>query len=414
MASKYKKINDSKVEFSLKINEKMIQSAQAQVLEKYKKEVSVQGFRKGHAPDDMVIAKVGIQTLADEALNEALNREYFLFVKEEKLEIISQPEIELPKEHKLPMDVNFKVEVYPSIEIGEYKKVKMKQPKVEVTDKDIEEVLSTVLAQMEAGTEVKRAAKTMDLIEGAFEGKDDKGEVLPSTKVERHKFRIGMGHYLPDLEAAFEGMKAGDNKKKVKVKFPEDYHSTDFAGKTILFDIELFTVSEINPKKITEEQIEQIMGQKLSKEDFAKQIKENIANQRARDENQKVIDDYTREIGKITKGDLPQSWIKKEVEMQVKQLQENPQFKQNPEAFLKTLGKDTDALIKEFESKGVDNLRVFLGLSEIVEKEKIELDKDELAAAEEKAKKGEGDLKIEHDRISLNMKIDKYLMGLLK
>ncbi len=412
MAAPFKKISGSKVEFNITIESKDLQSAQKKIVDDYRKHVSVPGFRKGQAPDKMVVARVGLETISQESMNQALNKVYQGFLQEHKIDVISQPELDFSKKEEMPMTVGIKVEVYPDVAIGDYKKIKMKQPKVEIKDAEVDDVIETVLAQMQSGTKVDRKAKDKDLIEADFEGKNEKGEVLPSTKLEKTKFRIGLGHYLSDLEKAFVGMKAGESKDKVPVKFPKDYHSADFAGKTIHFNIHLYEVNEIKASEITEEQIESVMGKKQKPEDFRKEVKENIENNKKKEAQQAETDSYTKEIGKITKGDLPESWIKKEIHMQFQRMAQNPQYQQDPAAFLKSLGKDEEALKKEFEVQGEENLRIFLGLKEVITQEKIELDKDELLRAAEQAKNGKDEENIEFERICLNIKIDKYLSSL--
>lgn len=411
MADKFKKISDSRVEFPITITEEDLQASKQKVIEQYRAHVAVSGFRKGHAPDDMVVARVGVDAIAEEALNDSLNKAYQAFVTDNDLQVINRPELDFPKEQKMPMTVKIAVEVYPEVKVGDYKKIKVKKPEVKIKDSDIDDVIETVLAQMQEGKKVTRAAKDKDMVEADFAGKDDKGEIIPNTNLEKNKFRIGMGHYLPDLEKAFVGMKAGESKEKVPVKFPKDYHSPDFAGKTVKFDIKLYEVYEISAKDISEEQIEKVMGKKQKVDEFRADIKQNVETNKQREAEQAETDKYTKEVGKLTKGDLPKSWIDKEVQAQFQRLTQNPQFQQNPEAFLQQMG-DQEKLKKEFAVQGEENLRVFLGLTEIVNAENIELDKDETVRAMQQAQQSGKDENIEFERISLNMKIDKYLASL--
>ncbi|HEY5714623.1 MAG TPA: trigger factor [Candidatus Gracilibacteria bacterium] len=409
MSKNFTKISGSRVQFGLTIDEKDFQAAQKKIIQQHKENVSAKGFRKGHAPDNVVIASLGIERLANESIDQALTDHYRHFIEKNKLQVINRPEVDFPKKEGFPMKVTVSVEVFPEIEVKDYHKIKMKKPEVKVTEKELDEIIETLLAQAQIGTAVTRAAKSKDLIEADFAGKDKDGKVLPSTNLEKTKFRIGLGHYLSDLEKAFEGMKAGEEKKAVKVRFPKDYHSADFAGKDVPFDIKLHGVYEIDPKAITESDIEKITGQKQSVEEFRKMLQENVENRQRQQKEDEAINAYQSELSKKVKGDLPASWIDQEVASSLQRVQKAPEYQQNPEAFFKAVGHNEASFKKDLAVKSEANLRAYLGLRDIIEKESITLDKDEIAQAEKQADEHKTSL----EQVVTNIRIDKYLRGLM-
>jgi len=415
--SNYKTHPNSKISLELKIDQAALDKSKAAIIKRYQSEVSIKGFRKGHAPESAVMATIGQERLAYDTLNQAVDKAYVNFLQTEKLQVINQPEVDIKDPNKTPLEVKVEVEVFPEVKVGDYKKIKIKPTKVEVEDKEIEDALKTVCAQMEVAKEVKRVAKDGDLIEVDFSGKNEKGEIIPNTQGEKTKFRMGMGHFLPDLEAAFKGMKAGEDKKGVKVKFPKDYHSKDFAGKVVPFDIKLHTVNEIDPEALTEDQIEQITGQKQDLAALKKQMRATIEANKKKAAEKQDMDAYTKELGKLVKADLPQSWVEREVSSRLQRLQQNPQYQQDPATFWQTMGKTESAFKKELAEEGERDLLIFLGLSEIVKTEDIELDKDEMGQAHHLAHQHLQDAEDHHshahqaemEKAVLNLKIDKFL-----
>jgi len=385
----YKSLKQSKISFTLKIEKDTLEKAKNAIVNRYKSEVSIKGFRKGHAPDSAVLEAIGAERLAYDSLNQAIDKAYANFLQTEKIQVIAQPEVDVKDPTATPLVVDVVVEVFPEVKVGDHKKIKVKQTKVKVEDEEVDDAVQTICAQMEIAKEVKRAAKDGDLLEVDFAGLDDKGAVIPNTNGEKTKFRMGMGHFLPDLEAAFKGMKAGEEKKAVKVKFPKDYHGADFAGKTVPFDIKLHTVNEIDPSALTEEQIEQVTGKKQNLAAMKAQIKETITINKQKETERQDMDAYTKELGKLVKADLPQSWLDREVATRLQRMQQSPQFQQDPAAFWQSLGKT----------------------------ENIELDKDELAQAHQLAHQHLGDdndhsshaHNAEMEKAVLNLKIDKFL-----
>lgn len=415
--SNYKTLPQSKIAFTLTIEKAAIEQAQTAFVQRYKNEVTIKGFRKGHAPDADVIKAIGQDRLAYDSLNQAIDKAYADFIQTEQLQVIAQPSVDVKDPSKIPLEVKVEVEVYPEVKLGNYSKIKIKRTKVETKDDEVEEALKTVCAQLEAGKKVDRAAKEGDLIEADFAGKDEKGETIPNTAGEKHKFRLGMGHFLADLEAAYNGMKAGEEKKGVKVSFPKDYHGADFAGKTVPFDVKLHSVSEIDSSALTQEQIEQVSGKKQSLSDLKAQMKETIEANKQREAERADIDAYTKELGKLVKADLPQGWIDREVESRLQRMKQNPQFQRDPSAFWQAVGKTEETFKKELAKEGDMDLRIFLGLSEIVKTEAIELDKDEMTQAHQMAHQHLGDEGDHHghahtaemEKAILNLKIDKFL-----
>lgn len=415
--SNYKTLPKSKIGFTLSIEKAALDKTQTAILKRYKNEVSIKGFRKGHAPEAAVLASIGAERLAYDSLNQAIDKAYAEFLSKEKIQVISQPEVDIKDPNKTPLEVKVEVEVFPEVKVGDYKKIKTKATKAKVEDKEVEDALQTVCAQMEVAKEVKRAAKDGDLVEVDFAGKDEKGEVIPNTNGEKTKFRMGMGHFLPDLEAAFKGMKAGEEKIAVKVEFPETYHSADFAGKIIPFDIKLHTVNEIDPTALTEEQIEQITGKKQDLKAVKEQIKTTILANKQKEAEKQDMDTYTKALAKLVKADLPQSWLDREVSSRLQRMQQSPQFQEDPAGFWQAMGKTEEAFKKELATEGERDLCIFLGLSEIVKTENIELDKDEMGEAHHMAHKHLQDDSdhasdahhAEMEKAVLNLKIDKFL-----
>ena len=410
----YKQLPQSKIQFTATLDQPALEEVQKAVLQSMKSEVSIKGFRKGQAPDDMVLSSVGPQRVGEEALNRALDKLFWDFVEAEDLKVVSRPEVKLPETEGWPMEVGFTVEIYPNIKLGDYKKIKVSPETVEVKDEDIAEVLQTLCAQFQIATQVDRAAKDRDLLTVDFVGKDKKGETLPNTEGKGQVFRVGMGHFLAGLEKAFMGMKAGEKKDKVKVKFPKDYHAKDMAGETVLFDIVLHEVKELDPSKISEAQIEQMAGKKMTLGEFKDQIRVTITQNKTKESDQKAVQLYEEALLKLVTADIPQTWIDEEVNNRFQQMTQNPQFQANPEAFWAQTGKTPEAFKKDLEVEASKSLQVFLGLTKLIEEEAIELNKDEMneveilvAAQVEQAP--ETNAQVLKDKVILNRKIDKHL-----
>lgn len=409
-----KSLSDSRIAFSLTLEKDDIAKAQKKVLDRHRAKVNLSGFRKGKAPDEAVIGAVGINQISAEALNEALNQKYHDFVTTNKIMPVSPPKVDMDPGKELPLEVKLEVEVFPEVKLGDYKKIKIDPMKVEISEQEIDDVIETIMSDMKLGKPVDRPAKKKDAVEVDFAGKDKEGNVVPGTKAEKHALRLGFQNFLPDLEKGIEGMKPGEE-KTIKVKFPKDYRATELAGKTLPFEVKLHNVTEVSAQNLEEAMVEKMVGQKKSVSDFRNDVKELITRNKTDAEKKKKREEFYKKLDKVLKAELPKSWIEKEVEGRLQHIKNAPQYQHDPEAFWKQVGKTEEALKKEFQSTAERDLRIMLGMGEVLKQENIELDADEIKKAQLLAAQRTGEKAPQEEReralqqIAHELKIDKYL-----
>jgi len=419
MSENFKKLPNSRVSFELKIKKSEIERAKKKVIEKFKNEISVPGFRRGHAPENLVIAKIGAEKIALEAMNSAINSEYQKFLRAEKIVPISRPKIEMKSQNADTTEFSVEVEIFPQIKIGDWKKIKIDKIKISVEKKEIDKLIESVLFQFGAEKKVTRAAKNGDAVKINFFGKDEKNEPVENTDGKNFRLRIGDGKFLPDFESALVGMKTGEKKEKFPVKFPQNY-APNLAGKKIFFDAEILEIGEISIKNLDEKVVEKISrGQKKSVDEFLADVENSIKNQKFFAEKQKKIREFENNLEKISRAEIPDSWLENEVAAQISRLKSSPEFLQNEDTFWKKIGKNEAEIKKEFRENAAKNLRIFLALSKIVADEKISLEKNERdrAAAEAQkicGKNPRADFSEEQKKIELNFKINKFLNERIK
>ncbi len=407
----YKQISGSRIEFQLEISEEMIKKAHKSAIESFRKSVSVKGFRKGHVPDDVVLKSVGLERISYEAMNRAIDTEYRDFLVKNDISPVSQPEVEVKDWEKKPLQVRCTVEVYPEIKLGDFQKIKVNSTDVRVEDKELDEVIATIMSDSQLGKKVDRAAKKGDVVIIDFLGRGKEGEIIPRTDGKEQRVRLGMGHFLEDLEKGIIGMKAGEEKKNIKVKFPKDYHSVDIAGKTVPFEVKMHAVEELVVQNFDEAMIEKVTGQKKTVKQFREDLKNMIVGNKTQTENKKAVEAYQEKLVKMTKCELPESWIQGELASRMDKLKASPQFQHDPEAFWKQMGKTEDALKKEFRVSAEESLKSYLALVEAVKQSGTELTDKELKEAQHEAGHAPEHVSKEQalEKAVLNRKIDKFL-----
>lgn len=144
---KIKNIENSQIEITCQIPYKNIEPYRKSVLEKLKANVTIPGFRKGKATDQMIVDHVGELNILEEMAQDAIVKDYMKVLDEQKIKAIGRPQIIITKIAKnTPIEYKAITAIYPEITLPDYKKIakdinKKKQP-VEVTKEETEEAIN--------------------------------------------------------------------------------------------------------------------------------------------------------------------------------------------------------------------------------------------------------------------------------
>lgn len=244
------------IEVSADEFEKALQGA----YEKNKGKIAVNGFRKGKVPRQMIEKIYGAGIFYEDAANALIPGEYAKAAEESKLDIVSQPEIDVVQIEK---GKNFiftaEVALKPEVTLGEYLGVEIEKVEAKVTADDVKAELEKVRDQNSRLVSVTtRGVKDKDQTIIDFEGFVD-GVPFEGGKGEDYPLVIGSHSFIDNFEEQLIGAKIG-KEVEVNVTFPEDYHAEALAGKPALFKV---TVKEIKVKELP----------KLD-DDFAKDVSE--------------------------------------------------------------------------------------------------------------------------------------------
>lgn len=212
--------------------------------------VNVPGFRAGTAPAALIEKYVNHNALAEEFTNHALNELYGKAIDQEKLRPASKPEVQLKKfVPYTELEFEATLEIIGLIKLGDYKKIKVAKLPVEVTAKEVDDVVKSLQQRAAERKEVDRAAKTGDELIIDFSGKDKDGKPIPNTEGKDIDVILGSAKFVPGFEDNLVGLKAGD-KKQFEITFPKDYGVKAMQSKPVTFSVEVKKVSEVIEPKV--------------------------------------------------------------------------------------------------------------------------------------------------------------------
>ena len=249
-------------------------------LKKLARTVKADGFRPGKVPMNVVTQRYGY-SVHYEVMNDKLGEAFAQAAAEAQVRVAGAPSISEkqgePVEGQVQFDATF--EVYPDVTIGDLSAVEIERVNAEVDDAAIDRTVEILRKQRRtfAQRPAAEAAADGDRVTIDFEGKID-GVPFEGGKAEGFQFLVGEGQMLEAFEKAVRGMKSGES-KTFPLKFPDDYHGKDVAGKEADFLVTVQKIEAQNLPEVNEEFIKTLGLADGSLETLRADIKKNLARE---------------------------------------------------------------------------------------------------------------------------------------
>jgi len=221
-------------------------------LKQLARNVKMPGFRPGKVPMKIVAQTYGPQ-VRNEVLGDAVQKSFSDAVKEANLRVAGYPKIEKKEDGSSDQALEFSAtfEIYPEVKLGDVSGAAIEHPRVAVDDAAVARTLEVLRKQRTKFVAASRPAQDGDRLTVDFRGTID-GVAFEGGTAENFIFALGEGRMLPQFDAAARGMSAGGT-KSFSLRFPDDYHGRDVAGKEASFTITLKNVDEARLPEIDAE-----------------------------------------------------------------------------------------------------------------------------------------------------------------
>ena len=370
-----------KEKYDVKLEGKEWKDCLKHAFDKKKKDIKMDGFRKGQVPYDVYVKKMGVEALYMDAVDIAVDVLYAKLLKDEKTIIpVATPGIDIKNINHDEIEIEFTLVSAPKVELGKHTKLGIKKEEVVVTDSQIDHELHHLQEQF---VEVKELDDDALIKEGNvavidFEGFKE-GKAFKGGKGEDYSLEIGSHTFIPGFEEALVGLKKGDT-KDVNVTFPENYHSEDLKGQPVIFKVTVKAVKERVLPEFNKEFFEDLnVGGVESLEDLKKYIKENMTAERSKQIEDEYLFKCLDEVVKNSKFDIPEEMTEDETNRLVKEFSEKLSYQGlKLEDYLKYINSninDFKATLKDEANKRVGYRLI---MDAIIDNEKIEVSDEEL------------------------------------
>ena len=355
------KLENCRTEVVVTFEEAEWKAARADAFKKLAAKVEIKGFRKGHAPEQLVKERVSDMEVTNSALDVLLQKAYESALKEEGIVPVARPSADVKKLSDTECVVSIIIPTKPEITLGEYKNldVEHKELKRRLAD-NAELVLKD------------EAAEKGDTVVIDFEGFVD-GKAFDGGKAENHSLELGSGQFVPGFEDQLIGAKA-EEQREVKVTFPSNYpeslNDKDATFKVVVHEVKTKKVPELNDEFVADLDIKDVHNV----EEYREFVKKDLLEKAEKNEKSRFFDALLDKIVANATVKIPEEFVNEEVENMFNNLK--AQVEQN--------GLDMDAYFKITNSKEEDvkakmavdarkNIERFFVLDEVGKKEEIEV-----------------------------------------
>ena len=373
-----KKENNT-VFFDIVLKREDIKKAENEVYKKNKKYFQIPGFRKGHVPKNMIENMYGKDVFFEDAINELLPKEYEDAIKELDLKVVDQPNIDIDEESldKDDLIVKVSVDVKPEVEIKDYEGIEIEDPTLEVTDELIDSEVENQRAMNARIINVDdRAVEDGDTVNIDFKGSVD-GKYFEGGEAESQDLKIGSNTFIPGFEEQLIGHEIGEE-FDITVKFPEDYHQKDLAGKDAKFEIKLNGISYEELPELDDEFVKDISEFDTLdefKDDLRKKKEEEFKTTSEMEKQRRAID----KIGEMIEADIPEGMINAQIDDMIRNYDQSLRAQGiSFEDYIKMIGQSLDDFKNTMRPEAEKTVKNDLALEALVKDMKIEISDEEI------------------------------------
>ena len=313
MNTQVERLEHNMVKLTVTVPAEDFAKAITQAYNRNKKSISLPGFRKGHAPLQMIERMYGAGVFYEDAANILIPQTWPEASKESGLELTSRPEFDLVQIEKGKEFIyTATCAARPEVKLGEYKGIQVKKADLLVTDEEIENELKKEQDKNSRLVDIDdRAVEDGDTIHLDYSGSVD-GELFDGGTAENQTLVIGSGSFIPGFEEQLIGTAIGEE-KDVNVTFPADYHAAELAGKEAVFKCKVLKIQKKELPALDDDFAKDV-SEFDTLDEYKASIRENLTKTRAERAEAAFKDAVMFQAAENITADIPEVMIEEKEE----------------------------------------------------------------------------------------------------
>ena len=366
--STMEKIEKNKVKLTFSVDAARFEEGMQYSYNKNKSNIAVQGFRKGKAPRKLIEAQYGKAVFYDDAINFVMPEAYETAVKENNLDVVSRPEIDVTAIDE--NGVSFTAEVYtkPEVKLGDYKGLKYTKMDEEPTDEEIDaELKKEQEKNARIVTVTDRPVQNGDIATIDFKGFMD-GEAFEGGEGKDFDLEIGSHSFIDTFEDQLVGKNVGDD-VEVNVTFPENYGQASLAGKPAKFEVE---IKDIKVKELPElnDEFVQDTTEFENLNEYKNEIAGKLIVAKKQQAKNKMEEDLVTALVEGCEMDVPQVMIDNDIDMKIEDFSRNIQSQGlSLDVYLQYMGQTVESMREAYRPMSEKQVKARLALEAVANAE---------------------------------------------
>lgn len=408
MSYTVEKIASNKVKLSFVESAESFDAAVEKAYLKDRSKINVPGFRKGKAPRKLIENMYGEGVFYDDAFELVAQPAYEEAIKAENLQVVDRPQVDV-QQIGAGQELKYTLEVFvkPDVTLGEYKGVAVEKNVEKVTDEAVDARIQNDVERASTTQDVTdRAVENGDIVNLDYAGSVD-GVAFEGGTAQGQSLTIGSGMFIPGFEEQMVGMNIGEE-RDLSVKFPEQYHADNLAGKDAVFHVKVNGIqTKVRPE------LDDDFAADVSEFDTFEAYKANIVTdleKNAADRTEANLEDaLVQKVVDAADCDIPDAMIQDEIttmlrEMEMRMMYQGIRF----EDYLKYTGQTLDQVRENYKPEAANRVKTQLVLEAVAKAENIvPTDEDVDEAIADQAKRVNRD--VEEFKASLSEQQKEYL-----
>ncbi len=390
------------MKLTVHVAEDRVEKAMRQAARKLAGEIKMPGFRRGKAPYQVMVRRLGRETLRAEAVEELIQPVFTEVLEEIDPDIYAQANLDDMEME--PLVIKFTVPLTPEIKLGEYRALRKEIEPVNITDEAVEEQLEYIQAQHQVLEAVDRPIEAGDVI--AISGKgvilpkedeeekelaednEDESEETAVSATEEVLFDEERLELLMDSQKLFAGtdfvdqligLSVGDE-KSFALTFPDDFEDEDMRGRQAQFDLSILDVKSRELPELDDELAKQ-HGNFETLDDLRENTRENLIDQAESEAKSQLIEGMVDDLMTDAVFAYPPAAVALEIDDLVESFKNQvARSDWEWEDFVKIQGNTEESIREDFRETAIERLERRLVLQQFIIDEKIAVDADDIEA----------------------------------
>jgi trigger factor len=378
MATTFEKLSSNKVRLGFVVEPEKFDEGIRKAYKKNVNRISIPGFRKGHAPMQVIENYYGAGVFYEDAFEIIFPELYDAAVKEHEVNPVDRPELNMDQIGK-GQELKFSVDVFvrPDVELGQYKGLGLAKTTDEVTDDDVMAEIERARDRASRYIEVTdRPAKLDDQVNIDYAGFVGEEQFEGGT-AQGHELVLGSGSFIPGFEEGLVGAAVGQE-LDVYVTFPEEYHAENLKGKVAVFKVKVNSIREKEIPALDDEFVKEASETANTLDEYKAETREKLEKQAAQKADSAFENEVIEKVVENATADIPQAMIDDQVTSMIRDMEMRLMYQgMKLDDYLKYTGQTRENMTDMYKPEAERRVRTQLVIEAVRKAEGIEATDEE-------------------------------------